>query len=256
MTRTALSAVVTTLNNAATLAACLESLAFADELLVLDSGSEDETLAIAGRCGAKVRVEAFRGYGPQKQRAIDLAAHDWVLLLDADERLDPNAAAQILRVLAKPEVSGYELPRRERMFWRWQHPWSKHNLHLRLFDRRVHRMDMHDPIHAAPDRRPGRLRRLDALILHDGERDISSKVQRIDRYSSGLAEALATKRPPWLLKWRLLCYPPLVLFKQLVLKRQFLNGWAGWIASVCQAYYAFVKDAKALERHARRDAEP
>lgn len=251
MTRAPLSAVVTTYNNAATLDACLASLGFADEVLVLDSGSDDVTVQIAARHGARIVVEAFKGYGPQKQRALDLAAHDWVLLLDADETLASGAAARIEAALIQPGATGFELPRRERMFWRWQHPLSKHNHHLRLFDRRVHRMDVRDPIHAAPDRRVGRVVRLDALFLHDGERDIAAKLQRIDRYSSGLADALAAKRPPWRLKLRLLCYPPVVLFKQLVLKRQILNGWAGWIASVSQAYYAFVKDAKALEVHQR-----
>ncbi len=255
MSRLPLSAVVTTYNNAATLDACLASLAFADEVLVLDSGSTDETAAIARRHGARVQVEAFRGYGPQKQRAIDLAAHDWILLLDADEMLAPGAAARIEEALASPRASGYELPRCERMFWRWQHPWSKHNHHLRLFDRRVHRMDVRDPIHAAPDRRSGRVARLPVRLLHDGEPDIASKVQRIDRYSSGLAARLAARRAPWRLKLRLVFYPPLVLFKQLVLKRQLVNGWAGWIASISQAYYAFLKDAKALELHAHRRDE-
>lgn len=251
MNRLPLSAVVTTFDNAATLEACLASLAFADELLVLDSGSGDGSVEIARRHGARVLVEAFKGYGPQKQSAIDQAAHDWVVLLDADEALTAGAAEMVEAALHEPSATGFELPRRERMFWRWQHPWSKHNHHLRLFDRRVHRMDVRDPIHAAPDRRVGRVARLDALFLHDGERDIAAKLQRIDRYSSGLAEALAAKRPPWQLKLRLLCYPPVVLFKQLVLKRQIFNGWAGWIASVSQAYYAFVKDAKALEIHQR-----
>lgn len=255
MSRAPLSAVVTTFNNAATLDACLASLAFADEILVLDSGSSDATPAIAERHGARVRVEAFKGFGPQKQRAIELAAHDWILLLDADEALAAGSATRIEAALATPVATGFELPRGERMFWQWQHPLSKHNLHLRLFDRRVHRMDVCDPIHAAPDRRAGRVQRLDALFLHDGEPDIASKVQRIDRYSSGLAETLAARRAPWRLKLRLICYPPLVLLKQLLLKRQVFNGWAGWIASVSQAYYAFLKDAKALEVQRRRRDE-
>ena len=252
MNRLPLSAVVTTFDNAATLEACLASLAFADELLVLDSGSGDGSVEIARRHGARVLVEAFKGYGPQKQSAIDQAAHDWVVLLDADEALTAGAAEMVEAALHEPSATGFELPRRERMFWRWQHPWSKHNHHLRLFDRRVHRMNAHDPVHAAPDRRVGRVQRLDAMFVHEGEPDIHSKVQRIDRYSSGLAEVLAARRPPWRLKLRLLFYPPLVLLKQGVLKRQFMNGWAGWIASVSQAYYAFLKDAKALEVHAQR----
>ncbi|MBL0028948.1 MAG: glycosyltransferase family 2 protein [Rhodanobacteraceae bacterium] len=252
MNRLPLSAVVTTFDNAATLEACLASLAFADELLVLDSGSGDGSVEIARRHGARVLVEAFKGYGPQKQSAIDQAAHDWVVLLDADEALTAGAAEMVEAALHEPSATGFELPRRERMFWRWQHPWSKHNHHLRLFDRRVHRMNAHDPVHAAPDRRVGRVQRLDAMFVHEGEPDIHSKVQRIDRYSSGLAEVLAARRSPWRLKLRLLFYPPLVLLKQGVLKRQFMNGWAGWIASVSQAYYAFLKDAKALEVHAQR----
>ena len=173
-------------------------------------------------------------------------------MLDADEPLTAGAAEMVEAALHEPSATGFELPRRERMFWRWQHPWSKHNHHLRLFDRRVHRMNAHDPVHAAPDRRVGRVQRLDAMFVHEGEPDIHSKVQRIDRYSSGLAEVLAARRSPWRLKLRLLFYPPLVLLKQGVLKRQFMNGWAGWIASVSQAYYAFLKDAKALEVHAQR----
>jgi glycosyltransferase involved in cell wall biosynthesis len=251
MTRVPLSGVVTTLNNAATLPACLASLAFADEVLVLDSGSSDATVAIAERHGARVLVESFKGYGPQKQSAIDQAAHDWVLLLDADEALTPSAIAMIEATLAGPAASGYELPRCERMFWRWQHRLSKHNYHLRLFDRRVHRMG-EDPIHAAPRRDLGPVQRLDALFLHHGEIDIASKVERINRYTSGLSEERSRRMPGWWLKLRLLGYPPLVLLKHWLLKRQFMNGWAGWIAAVSQAYYAFLKDAKALERQRRR----
>lgn len=246
MSRTPLSAVVTTFNNAATLEACLASLAFADEVLVLDSGSSDGSIEIAKRRGARVLVEPFKGYGPQKQSAIDQAAHDWVLLLDADEALAADAVRRVRDELAAPRASGYDLPRCERMFWRWQHPWSKHNHHLRLFDRRVHRMG-DDPVHAAPRRPGGTVARLDALLLHQGEVDIASKVDRINRYSSGLAwERSRRIAAPWL-RLRLLAYPPLVLLKHWLLKRQFLNGWAGWIASVSQAYYAFLKDAKALE---------
>ena len=246
MIRTPLSAVVTTFNNAATLDACLGSLGFADEVLVLDSGSSDGSIEIAKRRGARVLIEPFKGYGPQKQSAIDQAAHDWVLLLDADEALTAAGARRVHDELAAPHASGYDLPRCERMFWRWQHPWSKHNHHLRLFDRRVHRMGG-DPVHAAPRRDGGRVVRLDALLLHQGEIDIASKVDRINRYSSGLAVGRSRRGTSLLLKLRMLAYPPLVLMKHWLLKRQFLNGWAGWIASVSMAYYAFLKDAKALE---------
>ena len=83
--RPPISGVVTTFNNDATLDACLASLAFCDERVVLDSGSTDATVEIARRHGARIAEHPFAGYGPQKQRAIDMARHDWILLLDADE---------------------------------------------------------------------------------------------------------------------------------------------------------------------------
>ena len=246
MTGAKLSAVVTTFNNALTLEHCLASLVFADELLVLDSGSSDATVAIAQRFGARVLVEPFKGYLAQKQSAIDHAHHDWILLLDADEVMTPEAATQVRSVLVAPGATGYELPRSERMFWRWQHRFSKHNEHLRLFDRRVHRMGG-DPVHAAPDRRRGVVHRIDAQFLHDGETSISSKVERMNRYSSGLVEHRAQRMAPLQLKLRLILYPPWVMFKTYLLKRHFMNGWPGWIHAVSQGYYAFLKDAKALE---------
>jgi glycosyltransferase involved in cell wall biosynthesis len=246
--RRRLSAVVTTFDNAATLDACLGSLDFADELLVLDSGSRDDTVAIATRHGARVLVEPFKGYGPQKQSAIDQAAHDWVLLLDADEALVRATRPVLLAALvADSDTTGWMLPRCERVFWRWQHRLSRHNTHLRLFDRRVHRM-AGDPIHTAPQRDVGVVRLLDALILHQGEVDIASKVARMNHYSSGIAQARSASRSPLTLKLRLLFYPPVAFVKNWLFKGHGLNGWAGFIASVSIAYYAFLKDAKALER--------
>ncbi len=248
MTAVALSAVVTTFNNARTLESCLASLAFADELFVLDSGSTDATHDIAQRHGARVLVETFKGYLAQKQSAIDQASHDWILLLDADEALTPGAAQRVRETLVAATATGYELPRCERMFWRWQHRYSKHNSHLRLFDRRVHRM-AGDPVHAAPDRKSGLVKPLDALFLHDGETDVDNKVDRMNRYSSGLVGHRVARMSPAVLKARLLLYPPWVFVKTWVLKRHFLNGWPGWIIAVSQAYYAFLKDAKALEQY-------
>ena len=107
------SGVVTTLNNAATLDDCLASLSFCDELVVLDSGSHDATLQIAGRHGARIAAQPFAGYGPQKQAAIDLASGEWILLLDADEHLADAGRAAIERELAAPRADGYRLPRQE-----------------------------------------------------------------------------------------------------------------------------------------------
>ena len=247
--RAPLSGVVTTLNNAATLARCLDSLGFCDEIVVLDSGSNDETLGIAQARGARIHVQPFAGYGPQKQAAIDLAHHDWILLLDADEFLDGDAAQQIERELAAPRADGYRLERQEWLFWRWPHRGTRGNRQLRLFRKSQGGMNA-VPVHAAPEVR-GRVIDLPVVFRHYGEPDLATRVEKVNRYSSGLVEHTHGKRKPFP-GLRLLVYPSLAFLKLYVGKRYFLNGWAGYFAARTQAFYAFLKYAKVMEAQ-RRD---
>ena len=250
--RAPLSGVVTTLDNAATLEACLASLAFCDELVVLDSGSHDDTRAIAERFGARVSVQPFQGYGPQKQAAIDLASHDWVLLLDADEHLTGAGRVAIERELASPRAHGYRLPRQEWLFWRWPHPATRPNWQLRLFRRAHGRMNA-VPVHAAPEV-DGPVHDLEAPFRHYGEPQLADRVDKVNRYSSGLVAHKRAKRSS-LLGLRLLLYPPVAFAKLYFGKRYFLKGWAGYFAARTQAFYAFLKYAKVLEA-GRKDAQP
>jgi glycosyltransferase involved in cell wall biosynthesis len=247
--RPPLSAVVTTLDNAATLEACLASLRFCEEIVLLDSGSRDDTVAIATRFGARVFTEPFKGYGPQKQSALDKAAHDWVLLLDADEFLTEEGRGVLERELDAPRAEGYRLPRREWLFWRWPHPWTRPNWQLRLFRRSAGAMNA-VPVHAAPEVR-GRVRNLRAEFRHYGEAALAVRVDKINRYSSGLVEYKRAARPT-ALGLRLLLYPPFAFLRFYVLQRYFLNGWAGYLAARSMAFYAFLKYAKVLEA-ARRE---
>jgi glycosyltransferase involved in cell wall biosynthesis len=240
-----LSLVVTTLNNAATLPGCLHSARWADDILVLDSFSTDDTCAVAARFGARVVQHEFQGYAKQKQMAIDLAEYDWVLLLDADEALGLPAAAEIRSLLARgPTAQAYSLPRIEQLFWRWTSTRVRLNHFLRLFDRR--HTAMNDiPIHAAPEC-TGAVARLSEGFYHFGEPDIRTKVDKLNYYSSGLVEHKAARgRVPS--PWRLVLYLPFAFVKSYVFKRNFLNGWAGFIGSVCMAFYAFLKYAKLYE---------
>lgn len=250
-----LSGVVTTLDNAATLDACLASLRGCDERVVLDSGSRDATCEIARRHGARLAQQPFAGYGPQKQAAIDLARGEWVLLLDADEHLTEAGRAAIARELAAPRADGYRLPRFERLFWRWAHPWTRPNWQLRLFRRERGRMNA-VPVHAEPEV-AGRVRDLWAPFRHDGERTLAVRVDKINRYSSGLVEYRNAHRPA-LLGPRLFLAPAVAFFRMYLLKRYFLNGWAGYLAARTHAFYAFLKVAKQLEARlaAGRDADP
>ena len=239
-----LSGVVTTLDNAATLEACLASLAFCDEIVLLDSGSTDATLDIARKHGARIAMQPFAGYGPQKQAAIDLATGEWILLLDADESLTDDGRATILRELAVPRADGYRLPRREWLFWRWPHPATRPNWQLRLFRKDRGRMNM-VPVHAAPEV-DGRVLDLAAPFRHYGEPRLADRVDKINRYSSGLVEHKRGKRTR-LIALRLLFYPGVAFLKLYLGKRYFLNGWAGFFAAKTQAFYAFLKYAKVLE---------
>ena len=208
MNRPPLSAVVTCFDNAATLAACLASLAFCEDLVVLDSGSSDASRDIALAHGARVFVEPFKGYGPQKQSALDKASHDWVLLLDADEEMTAAGRALIERELQAPRADGYRLARREWLFWRWPHRWTRPTWQLRLFRRAVGAMNA-VPVHAAPEVR-GRVRDLHAEFLHHGEADLAVRVEKFHRSSSGRV-AHKARRPP-ALKWPRLVLSPCLVF--------------------------------------------
>ena len=250
MERERLSAAVTTFNNGATLERCLASVAWADDLVVLDSGSSDATLEIATRYRARIFSEPFRDYAPQKQSAIDKAAHDWVLLLDADEELTAPARALIERALEAPACAGFRLPRREQMFWTFQHARSWTNAHLRLFDRRRGGMNA-VPVHAAPEVAGPVRTLLGAILLHHGEPDIRTKVDKVNAYSSGLV-ADKLRRRQRCIGARMLFYPPVFFVRQYIFKRYFLSGWAGFISAATGAFYVFLKYAKVYE--ARRAA--
>jgi glycosyltransferase involved in cell wall biosynthesis len=243
-----LSAVITTFNNAATLERCLVSLKLSgqplvEEILLLDSGSTDDTLTIALNHGVRVETQPFNNYSEQKQQAIELAGNDWVLLLDADEWLAENLQASLLQWTGvPPRADAYRLQRREWLLWQWQHPWSKPVTPIRLFDRRQTRMN-NVPVHATPVCE-GKVETMAGDLLHSGEANLRTKVEKINAYSSGQAQ---WRQPRKWLRMRMLVYPWFAFWREYLLRRQFLNGWAGFIAARSAAFYAFLKYAKAYE---------
>lgn len=244
MEREPLSVVVTTFDNADTIGTCLGSVAFADDVVVLDSGSRDATRDIAARLGARVEVQPFAGYSAQKQAAIDLARHRWVLLLDSDEALTPAAAARIRAVLQAPQAAGYVLLRREWVFWRWQSDRARLNHYVRLFDRTRARMSGHE-VHESVVV-DGPVQRLDAVIDHYGERDIEGRVEKANRYSS-LQVRDRHARVPQFLRARMVVYPTVAFLRYYLWRGHWRGGWAGFVAARVHAFYAFLKYAKLYE---------
>ncbi|HEY8327179.1 MAG TPA: glycosyltransferase family 2 protein [Rhodanobacter sp.] len=250
MGRELLSVVVTTFNSAGTLDACLRGVSWADEIVVLDSGSTDATTAIAAHYGACIHTQPFAGYSAQKQAAIDLASHRWVLLLDSDESLDADAATRLQQALLAPAHAGYQLWRREWQFWRWQSRRGRLNHYVRLFDRQRARMSGHE-VHEEVQV-DGPVGVLDVVIDHYGEPDIAGRVAKANCYSSLQLPDLAKRKVGWL-RLRMVAYPAVAFLRYYVLRGHWRSGWAGFIAARIHAFYAFLKYAKLYERRRRRD---
>lgn len=243
--RERVSVVVTTLNNAATLDACLRSVGWADEIVVLDSGSTDATVAIAAHYQARVHTQPFAGYSAQKQAAINLASHRWVLLLDSDESITAEDAALLESTLVAPGHRGFQLWRREWQFWRWQSKRSRLNHYVRLFDRQYARMSGHE-VHESV-LVDGSIGILDVVIDHYGEPDIAGRVAKANRYSS-LQLVDLERRGASALQLRMVTYSSVAFLRYYLLRGHYRSGWAGFIAARIHAFYAFLKYAKLHEK--------
>ena len=231
-----MSVTIITKNEAARLDAALASVAWADEIVVVDAGSSDATADIARRFGARVFVEGWPGFPQQKNRAADLATHDWILSIDADERVSPALAGEIGALLAAgPAARGYRVPRVTRAFGRelratdWYPDWQ-----LRLYDRRAGRWDESRTVHESV-RVEGDVTTLRGELLHDGYHDLSEHLQKIDRYTTLAAEANAARgRDASLLQ--IAVHPPLAFLRNYVLRRGFTAGAAGLVVSAMNSW--------------------
>jgi glycosyltransferase involved in cell wall biosynthesis len=240
-----LSVVVITLNAARELEACLQSVAWADETVVVDSGSSDETLAIARRFGARTVHQEWRGYGPQKRFAASQAQHPWVLSLDADERVSEQLRDSIRRELAGPRFRAYQFPRRNRFMGRWlRHGEGYPDWSVRLFHR-DHANWSDDAIHEKVVA-PAPVGRLSGDLLHESEQGIADYLAKQNRYTTLQAQALhARGKRVGLLK---LVVSPLARFiKFYFLRLGFLDGVPGLVHIAIGCFNSFVKYAKLRE---------
>ena len=253
-TRQPLSVAIITLNAASQLEACLQSARFADEIVVVDSGSTDGTQALAERHGARVIQQDWLGFGPQKQFAVEAACHDWVLCLDADERVTPALQMAIESALEIGQNSAstaaaphaYRFPRCNRFLGRYlKHGEGYPDWSLRLFNRR-HARWSDDAVHekVVSD---GTIGTLAGDLLHDSAESLSSYLTKQNRYTSLAADmALAAGKRSSVGRVAL---SPLVRFVKFYFVRQgFRDGLPGFVHIAIGCFNSMIKYAKMLER--------
>lgn len=246
MNRAPLSAVIITLDAASQLPECLAALAFCDEIVVVDSGSSDGTVELARQRGARVINQDWLGYGPQKQFAVERASHDWVLCVDADERVTPELRASILAVPPEQTFHAYRFARCNRFMGRYlRHGEGYPDWSLRLFDRRHARWSddvVHEKVVA-----DGEVGTLAGDLLHDSAESLDSYLAKQNRYTT-LAAADALARGKRAGAARLLLSPLLRFFKFYFLRLGFLDGVPGLVHTLIGCQNSFAKYAKMLAK--------
>ena len=243
--RAPLSAVLITQNAAHQIESCLASLAFADEILVIDSGSSDATRSLAESRGARVLDKEWLGFGRQKQFAVDQAKHDWVLCIDADERVSAPLAESIRAALEQPSAQVYRMARCNRFLGRWlRHGEGYPDWSARLFDRRAARWS-NDPVHekvlhaATPATLTGDL-------LHESAEHLAQYLAKQNRYTT-LAARQLYERGASAGVLRMLASPALRFLKYYVLRLGFLDGLPGLVHVSIGCTNSFLKYAKLAE---------
>lgn len=239
------SVVIIAKNAASQIGACIESVAFAAEVLVVDSGSEDETRAIADVMGCRVVEREWLGFGQQKQFAVTQAKYDWVLCLDVDERVTPQLEASIRETLAAPKHKAFRMPRRNRFLGKWlTHGEGYPDWSLRLFHRQ-HASWSNDPVHEAVITTVD-VGELKGDLLHDSAEDVTTYLQKQNLYSSLHAEALFQQgvRAGY---FKLFLSPAARFIKFYILRLGFLDGGPGFAHVAVGCFAAFAKYAKLIE---------
>jgi glycosyltransferase involved in cell wall biosynthesis len=246
-----LSVAIVSLNEEANLGRTLESVKWADEIVVVDSGSTDRTCEIARQFGAKVIVEPWRGYVAQKQYAIELCSKDWVLLLDADEEVSPGLAEEIRAAIASPNAaSGYKLPRKNLFLGRWiRHGGFYPDPKLRLFRLGQGFVTGHDPHDRCELKAefPQKTTQFENALIHYTYPTLTLYLGHMNRYSS-LGAQLAVAKGYRNFSFAAIVLRPLATFVyNYFFRLGFLDGREGLLLHLYHAGYVSWKYSKAWE---------
>lgn len=251
MQTSAISAVLITLNAASQLEKTLQSLQFCDDLVIVDSGSTDQTLEIAARYGARVFQLEWKGFGPQKQYAVAQAKNDWVLCLDADEEVSPQLQQSIVQTLQlRPnELAGYRMPRCNHFLGRYlRHGEGYPDLSLRLFNRQLANWNS-EPVHEGveglkPDSKFGLLK---GDLLHHSAESLSQYLLKQNRYTD-IQASIQASRGKWPSSTKLVLSPLVRFIKFYLVRKGFMDGWQGLIHISIGCFNSFIKYAKTREK--------
>lgn len=227
---------------------CLDSLMWVDEVVIVDAGSSDRTREICREYTNKIFVNPWPGHSEQKNFALDLATYDWVLSIDADERVPPALQQEIEDALARPDrAEGYTIPRRNIFLGRWMRygEWYPDRV-LRLFRKshgRFGGINPHDRVELQ-----GRLGVLKEPLLHFTYRSLNQYIDKQYRYACISAQERLKRRPDAQVSVLTLVARPILKFVELYLiKRGFMDGTYGLVTAAFAAYFAFLKYARLWE---------
>jgi glycosyltransferase involved in cell wall biosynthesis len=239
-----ISATIITCNEERKVARAIESLRCCDEILVVDSGSVDRTVEIAGKCGARVLETQWRGYAGQKNYAAHQAANDWILSIDADEALSEALEGEIWQLKKNgPEFDAYTVPRMAQYLGKWiMHSGWHPDRKIRLYDRCKAKW-VGDFVHESVkfDGIPGHLQ---SSLLHYTCDSLSEHLRTLDRYTTLAAQELVARKCN--VGWgKLIAEPGWTFIRSYVFQRGFLDGFEGLTIAYMAALYTFLKYAKA-----------
>jgi glycosyltransferase involved in cell wall biosynthesis len=252
--RQTLSVAMIAMNEEANLPRTLESVKWADEIILVDSGSRDRTLEIAQSFGAKTTHHAFDGHGEQKNVALDLCTQDWILLLDADEELSPDLQKEIQQILAaEPSFTAYWVPRLNLILGRWMRHGGFYPDHkLRLFKRGTARLSEGVGPHSTPqhdEHKFGPKGTLKCDMLHYAYPNLTVYLEHMNRYSSEIAVLLAargrTSRSIFGFVWNALLNPTATFLYNYIFRLGFLDGREGLLLHINHSVYIHWKFIKA-----------
>ena len=249
-----ISAVVITKNEGGNIAACLDALRWVDQLIVVDAESTDRTVEIARRYTDKVFAKSWPGYGPQKNFGIDHSVSDWILIVDADERVTVPLREEIQQLIQSgppSDVTGYEIPRRNYFYGRWiQGGGIYPDYQLRLFRRMAGRYDdvlLHERFQIT-----GRVARLSSLLDHHSMPTIRHHVRKMMRYTTlGALEKLKTSS--YISAMQIGANHFGTIAKTYLLRKGYQDGIHGLIVAMFAGMHTFVKYAKAWDMLRTRD---